>query len=60
MLIDDRAGNCAAFSACGGAVTLLEWHAERSLAEGLERGAFEVVAMSIGFVVLGRAIGARR
>jgi uncharacterized membrane protein YidH (DUF202 family) len=46
--------------ACGGAVTLLEWHAERSLAEGLERGAFEVVAMSIGFVVLGRAIGARR
>jgi hypothetical protein len=46
--------------ACGGAVTLLEWHAERSLAEGLQRGAFEVVAMSIGFAVLGRAIGARR
>ncbi len=46
--------------ACGGAVTLLEWHAERSLAEGLQRGAFEVVAMSIGFAALGRAIGARR
>jgi hypothetical protein len=46
--------------ACGGAVTVLEWHAERSLAEGLQRGAFEVVAMSIGFAALGRAIGARR
>jgi hypothetical protein len=46
--------------ACGGAVTAFEWHAERSLAEGLQRGAFEVVAMSIGFAALGRAIGARR
>jgi hypothetical protein len=46
--------------ACGGAVTLFEWHAERSLAEGLQRGAFEAVALSIGFAVLGRAIGARR
>ena len=46
--------------ACGGAVTLFEWHAERSLAEGLQRGAFEAVALSIGFVALGRAIGARR
>jgi hypothetical protein len=50
---------CAAL-ACGGAVTAFEWHAERSLAEGLQRGAFEVVAMSIGFAALGRAIGARR
>ncbi len=46
--------------ACGGVVTLLEWHAERSLAEGLQRGAFEAVALSIGFAALGRAIGARR
>jgi hypothetical protein len=37
-----------------------EWHAERSLAEGLQRGVFEAVAATVGFVVLGRAVGARR
>ena len=44
----------------GGGVTVLVGHAERSLVEGLERGGFEVVALSIGFALLGRAIGARR
>jgi hypothetical protein len=44
----------------GGAVTALVGHAEHSLAEGLQRGAFEVVAISAGFALLGRAIGARR
>jgi len=44
----------------GGAVTAVAWHAEHSLAEGLQRGGFEVLAVSIGFAVLGRAIGARR
>jgi hypothetical protein len=46
--------------AVGGGGTVLAWHAERSLAEGLQRGGFEVVAMSAGFALLGRAIGARR
>jgi hypothetical protein len=41
-------------------VTFAEWHAERSLAEGLERGAFEALVLSVGFVLLGRALGARR
>ncbi len=45
---------------CGGLVTLAAWHAERSLTEGLERGLFEAVALSIGFAALGRTIGARR
>jgi hypothetical protein len=44
----------------GGAVTAFTWHAEHSLAEGLQRGGFEVVALSVGFALLGRAIGARR
>jgi len=44
----------------GIAVTLVFWHAERSLAEGLERGGFEVIALSAGYALLGRAIGARR
>jgi len=44
----------------GTVVTLAEWHAERSLAEGLQRGIFEAVALSVGFALLGRAIGARR
>ncbi len=44
----------------GLAMTLAEWHAERSLAEGLQRGIFEGVAAAAGFAVLGRAIGARR
>jgi hypothetical protein len=39
---------------------LAEWHAERSLAEGLQRGAFEGIAAAVGFLVLGRAVGARR
>jgi hypothetical protein len=46
--------------AVGGAVTAFEWHAEHSLAEGLQRGGVEVLALSIGFALLGRAIGARR
>ena len=46
--------------AVGGSVTLLEWHAEHSLAEGLQRGIFEALALSVCFALLGRAIGARR
>lgn len=45
---------------CGGLVTIAAWHAEHSLAEGLERGLFEAVALSVGFAALGRTIGARR
>lgn len=41
-------------------MTIAEWHAESSLAEGLQRGLFEGFAAAIGFVALGRAIGARR
>ena len=44
----------------GVVVTIAEWHAERSLAEGLQRGVFEALALSIGFAALGRLIGARR
>jgi len=44
----------------GLAMTLAEWHAERSLAEGLQRGVFEGLAAAAGFALLGRAIGARR
>jgi hypothetical protein len=36
----------------------VEAHAERSLAEGVQRGAVEGLAAAAGFVVLGRAIGA--
>ena len=46
--------------ASGTAVTLAEWHAEHSLAEGLQRGIFEAVALTVGFALLGRAVGARR
>jgi len=46
--------------AVGGAVTVFEWHAEHSLAEGLQRGVFEALALSVCFALLGRAIGARR
>jgi hypothetical protein len=46
--------------AVGGAVTVLEWHAEHSLGEGLQRGVFEALAVSVCFALLGRAIGARR
>jgi len=44
----------------GLAMTGAVWHAERSLAEGLERGVVEGGAAAIGFLALGRAIGARR
>jgi hypothetical protein len=44
----------------GGVVTAAEWHAEHSLAEGLQRGIFEALALSVCFALLGRAIGARR
>lgn len=44
----------------GAAVTVAAWHAESSLAEGLQRGVFEAIAATAGFVLLGRAIGARR
>ncbi|HWH10864.1 MAG TPA: hypothetical protein VG165_07020 [Solirubrobacteraceae bacterium] len=43
----------------GLAMTLFVWHAERSLEEGLQRGIFEGLAAAVGFVLLGRAIGAR-
>jgi hypothetical protein len=46
--------------ASGGAMTLFEWHAERSLTEGLQRGAFEAVVFSICFAALARAVGAIR
>jgi hypothetical protein len=39
------------------AVTVFEWHAERSLFEGLQRGAFEGLAAAVGFALLGRFIG---
>ncbi|HEY7966282.1 MAG TPA: hypothetical protein VID68_04590 [Solirubrobacteraceae bacterium] len=44
----------------GVAVTAVVWHAEHSLIEGLERGGFEVVALTACFALFGRAIGARR
>jgi hypothetical protein len=46
--------------ATGVVVTLAEWHFEHSLAEGVQRGIFETLALSAGFALLGRAIGARR
>jgi hypothetical protein len=52
---------CAATAlVIGTAMTLFEWHAEHSLTEGLQRGIFEALAMTAGFALLGRAIGARR
>ncbi len=39
------------------AVTVFEWHAERSLMEGLERGLCEGLAAAVGFALFGRAIG---
>jgi hypothetical protein len=44
----------------GALATLLAWHAESSLLEGLERGAFEGLAAAIGFAALGRLVGMRR
>lgn len=46
--------------ATGVVVTLAEWHFEHSLAEGVQRGIFETLALSAGFALLGRAVGARR
>jgi hypothetical protein len=52
---------CAAGALASGlAVTIAEWHFEHSFAEGLQRGIFEALALSAGFALLGRAIGARR
>ena len=45
--------------AVGIALGAFEAHAEHSVAEGIQRGAFEAIAAAIGFVLLGRAIGAR-
>ncbi len=41
----------------GAAVALFEWHAERSLFEGVQRGAVEGFAAAVGFALLGRVIG---
>lgn len=49
---------CAtAAGAVGIAMTLVTWHAERSLAEGLERGAVECLAATAGFALLGGRSG---
>ncbi len=45
--------------AVGIALGGFEAHAEHSAFEGIQRGAFEAIAAAIGFVALGRAIGAR-
>jgi hypothetical protein len=44
----------------GVAMTLFEWHAEHSLAEGLQRGIAEALAFSVCFAALSRLVGARR
>lgn len=41
----------------GLAMMVFEAHAERSLSEGVQRGAFEGLAALVGFLVLGRVIG---
>lgn len=41
------------------AITLGAWHAERSAAEGLQRGPFEGLLVVAAFAVLGRVAGAR-
>jgi hypothetical protein len=46
--------------AVGAVMTLIVWHAEHSLIEGLERGGFEALALTACFALFGRAIGARR
>lgn len=54
-----RLGAAASLSVA--AVTaLLEWHAERSLFEGIQRGAVEGLAAAVGFALLGRTIGVAR
>jgi hypothetical protein len=45
--------------AVGFAMGAFEAHAEHSVLEGIQRGGFEGVAAALGFVALGRAIGAR-
>jgi hypothetical protein len=45
--------------AVGLALGAFEAHAEHSVFEGIQRGLFEGLAAAVGFVVLGRAIGAR-
>ena len=44
----------------GTAITLFEWHAEHSLAEGVQRGVAEMLLFSLCFAALGRVVGARR
>jgi hypothetical protein len=46
--------------ASGAAITLLAWHAEHSLAEGLQRGGAEMLVFSLCFAALSRLVGARR
>ncbi len=43
----------------GLAMMLFEAHAERSLSEGVQRGAFEGLVALVGFLALGRVIGVR-
>ncbi len=45
--------------AVGLALGAFEAHAEHSVLEGIQRGLFEGLAAAVGFVLLGRAIGAR-
>jgi hypothetical protein len=51
-----RLGSAASIAIALGA-TLFEWHAERSLAEGLQRGVTEGVLVAVGFALFGRAVG---
>ncbi len=52
---------CAGLALTSGtAITLLEWHAEHSLAEGVQRGVAEALVFSLCFAALGRVVGARR
>jgi hypothetical protein len=51
-----RLGGAASIAAAL-ATTLFEWHAERSLAEGLQRGVTEGVVVAVGFALFGRAVG---
>ena len=41
-------------------MTLVAWHAEHSLAEGLQRGVLEALGFAVCFAALSRAVGARR
>jgi hypothetical protein len=59
--VDDRPGRlCAALAlALALVMTLGAWHAERSLAEGLERGVPEALIFVAAFALLGPRVGAR-